>query len=80
MINEHWTNGGTGLTNFNPSDEQRYLDAIKAHGDTAYVVVKSSMGNKWPNMYSLHFLNVHKSQGSKDFWDTFDKVSSERSK
>lgn len=39
----HWTNGGTGLTNFDPSEVEAYEAAIKEHGDPDFFIERLPM-------------------------------------
>lgn len=63
----HWTNGGTGITNFSPKDLPQYIAAIRYHGDKSFYVSSLPLeGTNWG--YSLH-CQPFKDTG--DFWDDF---------
>lgn len=68
----HWTNRGTGLTNFRPEMENIYLAAIEALGSPNYVIVREPMqGSPAKGYYSLHQL---KREDASSFWRKFREV------
>ena len=77
VSHRHWTDGGTALTNFDPKDEAKYLSAIEAHGDPAYVVVRAPMDKRGSiaTDYSLHYLDMPTKRSSSPFWETCRKVA-----
>lgn len=83
---EHWTNGGTGITNFGGirlyrTDEEefaRYCEAVRAFGDKRFVVSSTCMLGRGRDMEggSLHFLGDVREEGTLTaFWQTFDAVT-----
>lgn len=77
VSHRHWLDGGTALTNFDPKDEPKFLAAIEAHGDPAYVVVRAPMDKRGSiaTDYSLHYLDVQTKRDSSPFWETWRKVA-----
>lgn len=73
----HWTHGGTALTNFDPKELPKYLEAIKAHGDENMVVVLAPMDWRGviPTDFSLHCLNMQTKRDCSEFWETYRKVA-----
>lgn len=77
VVLKHWTDDGTGITNFDKPKLAKYGKAIKAYGDTNMVVVDEPMpaGNtscrKWmkETMHSLHRLNGQ--TDLSEFWRIF---------
>ena len=73
----HWTEGGTGLTNFPPADEQKYLAAITAYGDENFIVSHQPMnGPARTGNHSLHWLDIQEKfpEGSSAFWKIFNSI------
>jgi hypothetical protein len=66
----HWTEGGTGLTNFDPNHAPIYLAAIRKHGDRNLKVSSRPMvGRAIPTDYSLHYLGDR--PDLSQFWRVF---------
>lgn len=76
----HWTEGGTGLTNFKPSNLPYYLKAIEEFGDPNFVVSKFPMnGLSVPGDYSLHRLDMQPApKECEPFWKVFDRIKYNR--
>ena len=76
--NNHWFNGGTGLTNFDPEDFETYNEAIRLFNERYpenkdnFFIIKESMTDTYPGFYSLH---RHDSEQTSLFWDIFDEVN-----
>lgn len=72
----HWQTGGTGLTNFIPSDLPFYLKAIEEYGDANFVVSKFPMSDYYTvGDFSLHLLDQKPT--TKDcgpFWKVFYRI------
>jgi hypothetical protein len=69
----HFSNGGTGLTNFDKEELPLYEAAIAECGDPDFFISDEPMpGTPLRNSYSLHY------KGSKEklkyFWDIFYKL------
>jgi hypothetical protein len=74
----HWTNGGTGVTNFTEDMRPVYVEAVKRHGDPDIRVHEKSFGAGNENYGgSLH--NHGKRKDLSPFWDVFDAVKKELS-
>ena len=76
----HWTEGGTGLTNFSPKDEWIYNKAIKVHGNPNYVVVQSPCRATCTirSDYSLHKLDIQENrEDCGPFWETHRSIDPE---
>jgi hypothetical protein len=81
LIFEHWTKGGTGVTNFQLDRMEVYIEAVQRYGDRNLVVSDTSFG-KYPNYGgSLHDLlkveNRPWPRRLSDFWDLFAEVEKE---
>lgn len=75
----HWTNGGTGVTNFTEDMRPVYVEAVKRYGDKRLRVHAKSFGKGNQNYGgSLH--NHGERKDLSDFWDIFDKVRTEMGK
>lgn len=70
---EHWTRGGTGITNFGREELWRYLIAIEEHGDPALFVRLRPMAGDTLPLFSLHFLNA-KTETLDAFWGCFERI------
>lgn len=75
-VNLHWTEGGTGVTNFSVEQRPIYELAIKLHGDKRLVICDEPMGRfcKTEDYASLHFI-LTKQDSSHDlsrFWSVFE--------
>lgn len=78
---EHWTNGGTWLTNFPQEHMDVYLEAARRFGNPAYVVSSTRMlgrGRNFPGG-SLHYVSndARFCPDSSDFWRVWDDVAKE---
>ena len=75
---QHWTAGGTGVTNFSTDHTQRYVDAIhryeEQHNDThGFFIRFHAMGDpKYKSMFSLHCSSDTVS--FTDFWLGYEAV------
>ncbi len=80
IIPGHWTIGGTGLTNFDPSEYELYLKAITEYGDDTFVISTEPYNKPVgpDNAYSLHKIDrIGRFRDCSDFWKTFYKIKSE---
>ena len=59
---EHWSNGGTGFTKFNPSEKAKYEKAIELIGDPKIFLIGDS----------LH--STRDLPDLSDFWRVFDSL------
>jgi len=75
LINEHWTNGGTGVTNFGEEEFNLYLETVEEFGDPNIVVSQERFGWTWGVMPggSLHHL-TKKPGNLSEFWRFFDRI------
>ncbi len=74
---EHWTKGGTGVTNFRADQLELYQAAIIAYRDPRLVIVQPAIPpmQDVEDEYSLHVLNHNKStENLSAFWDIFNKL------
>lgn len=71
-IDEHWTLGGTGITNFDVRELSRYEKAVAKYGDPHLIIHHSPFGDKVITTdHSLHDLNGHRDLES--FWAVWDR-------
>lgn len=82
-VSEHWTRGGTGLTNFPPEDFPRYRETVARLGSVHFEVSEGRMtglGSRAPGG-SLHYLgDIHSEEGRQEisrFWMVFEDVKKE---
>lgn len=81
LKSEHWTNDGTGLTNFGPEDFDRYNEAVSRYGSDKFVVSTERMIGRGEGMAggSLHYKgDLRSAEGQDDvhrFWIIFDQVT-----
>jgi hypothetical protein len=72
----HWTNGGTGVTNFERGQVHLYERALREHGDKDLSIHYKPFGSSTiKSDYSLHC-----STGYKDFspfWAVFNRIQQE---
>lgn len=73
-ILKHWTENGTGVTNFLIKDLTLYEMAVFQNGDKDLVIVKESIDGHG-GYYSLHCLTGYKDISG--FWRVFDKLKKE---
>jgi len=76
----HWTEGGTGVTNFNSLDEPQYLKAIELYGDPDIFIIHAPfIGRGTDKDYSLHDAKklIKGSRCLSAFWNVFDGVCKE---
>ena len=76
---EHWTNGGTGLTNFVPEKFALYDEAVRSFGDPDFVVSRERMVGRGEEFHggSLHYLKLPAKQDWETigaFWKNFYKL------
>jgi len=77
VVMKHWTQGGTGVTNFDKAERAKYQAAIEANGDPEVVIVDEPIpgqGGYWSprmkeTMHSLHHVGRRKNLSA--FWRTF---------
>jgi hypothetical protein len=80
---DHWTNGGTGLTNFPPQDFLRYREAVARFGSDKFLVSEERMIGRGSNCEggSLHYLGHFRTDEGEEeisrFWQVFDAVTEE---
>lgn len=73
----HWLSGGTGLTNFPPSDLPFYLKAIEEFGDSNFVVSQFPINGRCRlGDFSLHRLDIQSTpcRDSGPFWKIYDRI------
>jgi hypothetical protein len=73
----HWTDGGTGVTNFPPEREPIYIKAIEKFGDEGLILVSTGIPAKGSTYLQPYFCSLHDTKGNRDlsdFWDVFDEV------
>lgn len=81
IILSHWTQGGTGLTNFRPSELPRFEEALKRYGREGIVICSKPMrcnGNECPTDHSLHLLRECEANvvcDASDFWEHFKQIT-----
>lgn len=72
---EHWTNGGTWITNIS-TDPALYEAAMKEAGETRLVIRDTPSGKGLPEWKSLHYTSPPK-RGDADlgkFWRAFERL------
>ena len=75
VLSAHWTDGGTGLTNFDPEDLPIYQEAIRRHGSKNFFISNHPMlGFLKTSGMSLH---RHETGDASDFWATFRECKKE---
>lgn len=86
MNNNHFSSGGTGITNFSPKQLPIYQEAIRRSGYSGVLEVQyRPMGGNphaFPSDYSLHYVNkgiasLNVPWGLSPFWRVFDAVTKE---
>jgi hypothetical protein len=80
IISPHWTQGGSGITNFEPEDLPLYEAAIKEFGCPSLVLSDKPMDGKNYGfaMYSLHDLRRSvQSLDISEFWKTFRRLQAQ---
>lgn len=78
IINEHFTQGGTGITNFLAKDRPLYEDAIKAFGSPHMVINDKPMPPS-ASGHSLHYLLAQNGPIELGaFWKVWDEVRKQR--
>lgn len=86
MNNNHFSNGGTGITNFSPKQLPIYQEAIRRSGYSGVLEVqyRPMAGNPhaFPSDYSLHYVSKDTASlnvpwGLSPFWRVFEKVQKE---
>ena len=82
-LSQHWTNGGTGLTNFPPEDFQRFQKAVDRFGSDKFLVSEDRMIGRGAEIEggSLHYLGPFRTEAGNEeihkFWRVFDAVTAE---
>lgn len=80
---EHWTNGGTGMTNFPAEHFPVYEEAVRRNGNDKFIVSSTRMLGRGRNSHggSLHYLGIRQCEehanACEAFWKTFDEVKKE---
>lgn len=80
---EHWTEHGTGLTNFSSDQFGLYIEAVKRFGDPLFIVSERRMLGRGREGAggSLHYLGKFRTeecwQVIREFWNTFRAVQEE---
>lgn len=84
VISEHWTKGGTGVTNFDKKDRHIYEAAIKEYGNPCLLIVDKphpGPGGYYDKrmektLHSLHFVGQAGEARTdlSDFWRVFEKI------
>ena len=83
LDSRHWTDGGSGLTNFSAHQFSVYIEAVRRHGNPKFVVSCTRMLGRGRDMEggSLHYLGKFRcedgSEACSAFWRTFDVVKVE---
>ena len=76
----HWTNGGTFVTNFQETMRPAYVEAVRRYADANLRVADKADG-AWPGYGgALHYVDPKKrdpERGLSDFWAVFEKVRKE---
>jgi hypothetical protein len=80
IIMKHWTEGGTGVTNFQPDRLPIFREAVRRYGDPTLIVLDEAMPPA-PKNYggSLHCVAMRWS-GMLDlspFWCVYEEVANE---
>ncbi len=73
IVMTHWTDGGTGITNFGADKFDIYKEAIETYGDKYLVIVPKPIGFSWSNCMSLHDTRDGRVDLG-DFWDVFTEL------
>ena len=70
----HFTQGGTGVTNFSDEDLDVYEAAISIYGDPTIIIGEPMIcaNGKIYHNYALHHLEPIRDLS--DFWDVFDQI------
>jgi len=71
-MSEHWTNGGTGITNFNPTMLDVYQKAINEHPGLGLWIEKRPMSG--PSLKGDYSLHRHATGDLSLFWETFERI------
>lgn len=80
---EHWTNGGTGLTNFATHQFPIYEEAARRHGNPKFIVSSTRMLGRGRDSDggSIHYTSdLQTPEGGAEvsaFWRVFDQVKEE---
>lgn len=79
VINLHWQDGGTGITNFPPEDRPIYEAAILADGSGDLVLSETPFAGRYsplPGHCSLHCVNPERLDLGP-FWRIFDRIQAD---
>jgi hypothetical protein len=70
----HWTNEGTGLTNFRPEQAPRYRRALETLNDPRFWIEEKPMGGRNPpvGLFSLHM--QRDVFDASAFWNIYDNL------
>lgn len=77
MPYDHWSRGGTGITNFGKEERPIYEEAIKRHGDPKITIHDAPLQVKNP---PLNRCSLHREGGFRDlseFWEVYRTVQKE---
>jgi hypothetical protein len=78
LIMVGWTDGGTGITNFDPKELPLYEAALEETKDEDLILVSRPFGRFCiPSDYSLHFKRGREKDLS-DFWKVFDRIQQQK--
>lgn len=73
IINRHWREGGTGVTNFSENERYLYEKVVRQYGAPDFVVTKDPMPPMSPSTGgALHYLGDK--MDLSDFWKYFRSV------
>lgn len=74
-LQEHWTNGGTGVTNFTEDRRAVYVEAVRRHGDPDLWVAPHAFGSGNEGYGGSLHCKVNKPLS--DYWRTHEQVAKE---
>lgn len=70
----HWTNGGTGVTNFHQKDLEIYQKAISLYnGNEMWIEFYPMAPENRKEIYSLHF-HCQPGKNLGEFWRIFERI------
>jgi hypothetical protein len=84
IINEHFTKGGTAVTNFDAKDREIYEAAIAEYGDPDLVISERPMPDErgkeitHNKMHSLHNLRSDGRKELGEFWKIWRRIRDEK--
>ena len=81
IVNHHWSDGGTGITNFEADEWPVYLQAVKEYGDKDLILVSNPMPPMRNNgAGALHRMNRPFNSDLSAFWEIHRRIQKELSK